>query len=499
MAEKTPTYTLSEGCPIADATTAQRLGGSCPVKGLMLLQDTQLIETLAHFSRERIPARTVHASAVGAWGEFEVTHDNSDITSAAFLNGIGKKSKVLMRISTVGPDAGTAETVRDVRGWSMKIFTEEGNQDFVFNSIPVFFIRDPIKFPSVNRSHKRHPAKHTADSSMFWDFHNNNPEGIHAVMMLFSNRGLPYSLRQINAYSGHTYKLTKSDGSFVYVKLHFKSNQGVKGMTQAEGIRTAGESPDFHTIDMWNAIERGDYPTWTLCAQVMKPEEAENYRWNIFDMTKVWPHKDFPLRPLGKLTLNRNPENYFSDIEQAAFSPSTMVPGIAPSGDPMLQARMFAYPDAARYRLGVNYQQLPCNRPVSEVYAPYQRDGAMRYMTNYGDDPNYVRSSLKEINFKGQLGANGHSTGGNEKHDEWVGRVTAYTSEVTDEDFVQARMLWEVLGKAGDQEDLITNVSEHLCQAIPSLQKGAIDMFAKVNVDLAKSIEGRLTELNKGK
>ncbi|OXB37841.1 catalase [Cryptococcus neoformans] len=324
MTEKTPTYTLSEGCPIADATTAQRLG-SCPVKGLMLMQDTQLIETLAHFSRERIPERTVHASAVGAWGEFEVTHDNSDITSAAFLNGIGKKSKVLMRISTVGPEAGAAETVRDVRGWSMKIFTEEGNQDFVFNSIPVFFIRDPIKFPSVNRSHKRHPAKHIADSSMFWDFHNNDPEGTHAVMMLFSNRGLPYSLRQINGYSGHTYKLTKSDGSFVYVKLHFKSNQGVKGMTQAEGVRTAGEAPDFHSTDMWNAIERGDYPTWTLYAQVMKPEEAENYCWNIFDMTKVWPHKDFPLRPLGKLTLNRNPENYFSDIEQAAFSPSTMV------------------------------------------------------------------------------------------------------------------------------------------------------------------------------
>ncbi|OWZ67050.1 catalase [Cryptococcus neoformans] len=498
MTEKTPTYTLSEGCPIADATTAQRLG-SCPVKGLMLMQDTQLIETLAHFSRERIPERTVHASAVGAWGEFEVTHDNSDITSAAFLNGIGKKSKVLMRISTVGPEAGAAETVRDVRGWSMKIFTEEGNQDFVFNSIPVFFIRDPIKFPSVNRSHKRHPAKHTADSSMFWDFHNNNPEGTHAVMMLFSNRGLPYSLRQINGYSGHTYKLTKSDGSFVYVKLHFKSNQGVKGMTQAEGVRTAGEAPDFHSTDMWNAIERGDYPTWTLYAQVMKPEEAENYRWNIFDMTKVWPHKDFPLRPLGKLTLNRNPENYFSDIEQAAFSPSTMVPGVAPSGDPMLQARMFAYPDAARYRLGVNYQQLPCNRPVSEVYAPYQRDGAMRYMTNYGGDPNYVRSSLKEINFKGQLGAKGHSTGGNEKHDEWVGRVAAYTTETTDEDYVQPRMFWEVLGKAGDQEDLITNVSCHLSKAIPSLQKGAVEIFAKVNVDLAKSIEDRLAELNKGK
>jgi catalase len=272
----------------------------------MLLQDTQLIETLAHFSRERIPERVVHARAVGAWGEFEVTHDISHLTSAKFLTGIGKKSKTLARISTVGPERGSSDTVRDVRGWALKIFTEEGNQDFVFNNIPVFFIRDPIKFPSLNRSHKRHPATNLTDATMFWDFHVHNQEGIHALMLLFSERGTPKSARHTNGYSGHTYKLTKPDGTFHYAKFHFKSNQGNETLTNAESVRLAGEDPDNHTADLYNAIESGNYPSWTLYIQVMTPEQAETYRWNVFDMTKIWPHADFPLQPVGKLTFNKN-------------------------------------------------------------------------------------------------------------------------------------------------------------------------------------------------
>lgn len=291
---------------MADATTAQRFGDSTPIKGLMLLQDTQLIETLAHFSRERIPERSVHAGAVGAWGELEVTHDNSALTDAAFLNGIGKKSKVLWRLSITGPERGHFETTRDVRGWGMKIFTEEGNHDIVGNSIPTFFIRDPIKFPSMNRSHKPSPAKHTDSPNMFWDFHTANQEGIHALMMLFSNRGIPNSPRQVNGYGGHTYKFTKDDGSFVYVKIHFKTNQGAKGMKRTRATMLAGINPKYHTCDLWDNIEKGNFPSWTMCAQVMKPEDAEKYRWNIFDMTKVWPHKDYPLIPMAKLTLNRN-------------------------------------------------------------------------------------------------------------------------------------------------------------------------------------------------
>jgi catalase len=262
----------------------------------------------------------------------------------------------------------------------------------------------------------------------------------------------------------------KQDGSFSYIKIHFISNQGAKNLTNDESIKLAGENPDHHAADLYNAIERGEYPSWKMCIQVMSPREAEQYRWNIFDMTKVWPHSDYPLQEVAKLTLNRNPANCFAEIEQAAFSPSTIVPGIAPSADPMLQARMFAYPDAARYRLGVNYQQLPCNKPVSQVYSPYQRDGAFRYESNYGGDPNYVRATVKAVKFEGKLGENGTVTAG---HDEWVGRVSAYTSQVTDDDFVQAAALWDVLGKDGKQDNFVYNVSQHLEGAAPYVQRGS--------------------------
>ncbi|OBR02638.1 Catalase [Colletotrichum higginsianum IMI 349063] len=499
-----PTYTLAEGVPYADPTTAQHFGGNS-IKGLMLLQDTQLIETLAHFSRERIPERVVHARAAGAFGEFEVTHDVSQHTSAKFLSGIGTKSKVLLRVSTVGPERGSADTVRDVRGWGMKIFTEEGNQDWVFNDIvsrqpffsllkvklirqPVFFVRDPIKFPSLNRSHKRNPRTNVTDATMadHSSFHNNNQEGIHALMHLFSGRGTPKSIRHLNSYSGHTYKLTKDDGTFHYVKIHIKTNQGVQNLSQDEAVRLAGENPDYHTADLYGAIEAGDFPSWTVFFQIMEPQDAEKYRWNIFDMTKVWPHSDYPLIPVGKLTLNKNPSNYFADIEQAAFSPSNMVRGFAPSADPMLQARMFAYNDAARYRLGVNYQQLPCNRAVSPVYCPYQRDGFMTFGDNYGADPNYVRSDLKPVNYVGSHGASGYAIGG---HEDWVGHVCGFTSEVVDDDFAQARAFWEVLGKQpGEQEALVHNVAQHMGGAAPAVHEKAFGIFARVDQDLGERI-----------
>ncbi|KAJ6263855.1 Catalase [Drechslerella dactyloides] len=487
-----PVYTLAEGVPYGSATTAQHFGGD-NIKGLMLLQDTQLIETLAHFSRERIPERVVHAHAVGAWGEFEVTHDISEFTDAKFLNGIGKKSKTLLRVSTVGPERGGSDSIRDVRGWGMKIFTEEGNQDWVFNSIPVFFVRDPIKFPSLNRSHKRHPATNMTDPTMFWDFHNNSQEGIHALMLLFSDRGTPKSIRHINAYSGHTYKLTKEDGTFHYIKVHIKTNQGVENLLNDDAVKLAGQAPDFHAADLHQAIVNENYPSWTVYFQIMKPDDAETYRWNIFDMTKIWPHSDFPLIPVGKLTLNRNPANYFADIEQAAFSPSNMVPGWAPSADPMLQARMFAYNDAARYRLGVNYQQLPCNRAVSHVYCPYQRDGFMTFTDNYGGDPNYVGSDLKPVTFAGNVGANGCVVGG---HEKWIGQVIGFTSRVVDDDFVQPRAFWEVLGKQnGQREHLAYNVACHLSGADPQVHAKALEMFSKVHPKVAEMIQVELEKI----
>lgn len=248
----------------------------------------------------------VHAKAAGAYGTFTLTHDISDLTSADFLNGIGKTTPVLARISTVGGEKGSPDSARDPRGFAMKFFTAEGNQDFVFNNTPIFFIRDPIKFPSLNRTHKRHPQTNLADANMFWDFHNNNQESVHELMHLFSDRGTPASVRHVHAFSGHTYKLTKDGGTFSYVKFHFKSDQGIETLSAEEATKRCGENPDFNTKDLFDAIERKEFPSWTTYVQVMQPEEAESYRWNIFDITKVWPHAEYPLRPFGKMELNRN-------------------------------------------------------------------------------------------------------------------------------------------------------------------------------------------------
>ncbi|KAI1928468.1 catalase A [Ophidiomyces ophidiicola] len=474
-------YTLAEGCPYAsNASSVQlrnRSGG-----GLVLMQDTQLLETLAHFSRERIPERVVHAKAAGAYGIFEATDNCSDLTSASFLSAAGKQTAVLLRISTVGPERGSADTVRDVHGWAMKLYTDEGNLDWVFNNTPVFFVRDPIKFPSLNRSHKRHPRTNVPDADMFWDFHVGNPEGVHQLMHLFSDRGTPASLRHINAYSGHTYKFTKEDGSFRYVKIHIKTTIGVKNFDRQTATKIAGENPDYLVEDLFHAIETGNYPQWDVFVQVMTPEQAETYKWNIFDMTKVWPHADYPLRKIGRLTLNRNPRNYFTDIEQAAFSPSTMVPGIAPSADPMLQARMFAYPDAARYRLGTNYQQLPTNRAHAPVYCPFQRDGFMNFSDNYGDDPNYVGSMLKPTAFK----ATNNSTTTLTQHEKWVGEAVSFCTTMEPRDYEQAAALWKVLGREpGHQDRLIDNLADNVRRVTdPRLRSKVYELFGRVDRDM---------------
>jgi len=455
--------------------------------GLSVLCDTQLIETLAHFARERIPERSVHAKAAGAWGEFEVTHDASDLTDAKFLNGIGKKTKVLIRISTVAGEKGASDTVRDVRGWAMKFFTEDGNQDFVFNDLPVFFIRDPIKFPSMNRSHKRHPQTNVPDPNMFWDFHVNNQEGIHALMHLFGQRGIPASLRHINSFSVHTYTLNKEDGSFRYVKWHWKPDDGIKTLDSATALRLAGEEPDYHIKDLYNAIERGDYPTWTLYVQVIEPKDLADAPIDIFDNTFTWPHAKYPLRPLGKLTLNKNPHNYFQDIEQACFSPSAMVPGIGPSADLVLQARMFSYPDAARYRVGANYQQLPSNKPLSQVYSPYQRDGAGTLNGNYGGDPDYVRSDFRKMAFRPHSAVQGHQ--------EWNGRLQSYATVVTDKDFEQSRELWHIISnEEGGKEQFLENITPSLAQIVPEHLEKAIAMFSRVDKGLGELLETAVKE-----
>jgi len=330
---------------------------------------------------------------------------------------------------------------------------------------------------------------------MFWDFHLGSQEGIHELMHLFSDRGTPASLRHMHAFSGHTYKFTKEDGTFNYVKIHIKTDQGVKTFTDEEAIDMAGKNPNHNTEDLYNAIEAGNFPTWTIYAQIMSPEQAESFRFNIFDMTKVWPQGEFPLRQIAKMTLNRNPSNYFTDIEQAAFSPSNMVPGIAPSADPMLQSRMFAYPDAARYRVGANYQMLPTNAAKSPVYSPYQRDGFMNFTKNYGEDPNYVRSSIKPTPFY-TAGKKPNFTTITE-HERWVGEVSSFTSEITDEDFVQPRGLWRVLGKTpGQQENFVKNISGHIAGVTEKDMRLAVyDMFRRVEKELGDRIEAATTEI----
>lgn len=307
------------------------------------------------------------------------------------------------------------------------MYTQDGNWDWVYNNTPVFFIRDPSNFPIFIHTQKRHPQTNLKDATMFWDYLSTHQESIHQVMTLFSDRGTPYSFRHMNGYSGHTHKFIKPDGSFVYVQIHLKTDQGIRNLNNEEAARLAGENPDHATQDLFEAIQRGEHPSWTAYVQVLTPEQAEKFRWNIFDLTKVWPHSEVPLRRFGRFTLNRNPENYFAEIEQVAFSPSHLVPGIEPSADPVLQSRLFSYPDTHRHRLGVNYQQIPVNAPL-HAFNPFQRDGAMAVNGNYGANPNYP-SSYRPLTYRPVQATN--------PHEKWTGAaVSDLFDEVKPEDYV---------------------------------------------------------------
>ncbi|KAI8650942.1 Catalase [Fusarium keratoplasticum] len=484
-----PVYTLAEGQPLRDpsvSTTLPIFGGG----GITTLGDTLLLETLAHFSRERIPERVVHAKASGAWGEFEVTNkDIAQLTCAKFLDTVGKKTPVLFRLSTTGGEKGSADTVRDVRGFSVKFYTEEGNHDIVGNHVPVFFIRDPMRFPSLNRSHKKHPATNRPDATMFWDFHVNQPESVHALMHLFGTRGLPDSIRRVTGFGVHTFKLVDSQGRFRYCKFHFRPESGQTHYASAgEAEKEAGANPDHHNQDLWEAIARGEYPVWKLYVQIMEPEQAETFGRALFDITKVWSHKDFPLIEVGKMTLNKNPDNYFADIEQAAFSPSNMVPGIAMTPDPMLQARMFAYPDAQRYRLGVNYTQLPSNRPIAPVYAPYERDG-ITVTKNYGGDPNYVRSTLSPGISSTTMTQISH-------HERVASTAVLGLNEipVDEQDYVQPRELWRRVFDEEERAQWIETVTGAL-EGVPApLRQAVVEMFSKVDPTIGQRMMAKFKE-----
>lgn len=468
--------TTSNGNPVENNQTSQTAGQWGPV----LMQDFHLIDKLSHFDRERIPERVVHAKGAGAHGVFEVTHDITHLSKAKFLSHIGKKTPVFTRFSTVGGEKGSADTARDPRGFAVKFYTEEGNWDMVGNNTPVFFIRDPSKFPDFIHTQKRNPQTNCGDPDAFWDFLSLVPESIHQVSILFSNRGTPDGYRYLNGYSSHTLKLVDDNGNFKYVKWHFKTDQGIRNLSAEQAGQLASSDPDYSTRDLFNSIERGEYPSWSVYVQVMEPEDAKTYRFNPFDVTKVWSHKDYPLQPVGKMTLNRNPENYFAETEQAAFSPSHTVPGIDVSPDRMLQGRLFSYPDTHRHRLGTNYAQIPINQPHSRV-ANHQRDGAMAVLGNGGSLPNYEPNT-----YGGPYQTN--TVGTTFTAEEIQGATGRFTYGLTDDDFVQAGDLYRLL-PAQEKTDLVNNIAGHLKNAKKHIQERQLAHFKRADQEYGQRIE----------
>ncbi|MCA0176370.1 MAG: catalase [Proteobacteria bacterium] len=380
--------TTAFGAPVVDNQNAMTAGP----RGPLLAQDVWLNEKLANFVREVIPERRMHAKGSGAFGTFTVTHDITRYTRAKFLGEVGKKTEMFARFTTVAGERGAADAERDIRGFALKFYTEEGNWDMVGNNTPVFFLRDPLKFEDLNRAVKRDPRTNLRSAANNWDFWTLLPEAFHQVTVVMSDRGIPKSYRHMHGFGSHTYSLINANNERFWVKFHFRTQQGIENLTNAQAEALVGKDRESHQRDLYEAIERGDFPKWTMYVQVMPETDAEKVPYHPFDLTKVWPHRDYPLIEVGVFELNKNPENFFMDVEQAAFSPSNLVPGISVSPDKMLQARLFNYPDAQRYRLGVNHHQIPVNAARCPVHSNH-RDGQGRMDGNYGSRPHYEPNS----------------------------------------------------------------------------------------------------------
>jgi catalase len=441
-----PPTTTDAGIPVASQEHSLTVGPDGPI----LLQDFYLIEQMANFNRERIPERQPHAKGGGAFGKFVVTDDVSPYTRAAVFQP-GTETKVVVRFSTVAGERGSPDTWRDPRGFAVRFYTSEGNLDIVGNNTPVFFIRDPMKFQNFIRSQKRLAASNLRDPDMQWDFWTLSPESAHQVTWLMGDRGIPRSWRHMNGYSSHTYMWVNAHERF-WVKYHFRTDQGVETLTQADADRIAGEDADYHQRDLYRAIERGEFPSWSLNMQIMPFDQAKSYRFNPFDLTKVWPHGDYPLIDVGRLTLNRNVTDYHTEMEQAAFQPNNTVPGTGLSPDKMLLARGFSYADAHRARLGVNYQQIPVNRPHSEVRS-YSKDGAMR-VENVAD-PVYYPNSFDDAPAADENTYAEHAVWAADG--EMVRAV--YSLHPEDDDFVQANMLINDVMDEAERDRLVSNVA----------------------------------------
>ena len=475
MSKDKKTYTNSFGAPVDDDQNSQTAGESGPV----LLQDTHLLEKLSHFNRERIPERVVHAKGAGAHGYFEVTADVTKYTKAGFLSETGKRTEVFARFSTVGGEKGSADAERDPRGFAVKFYTEEGNYDMTGNNTPVFFLRDPLKFPDFIHTQKRHPGTNLKDANMFWDFLSLTPESIHQVTILFSDRGTPRSFRHMNGYGSHTFKWYDEKGDYVWVKYHFKAEQGIRNLTRDEAAKLKGEDPDHATRDLYESIEHGEYPTWRVEVQIMTPEQAKAYRFDPFDVTRVWFHSDVPAMTIGRMVLDRNPENYFAETEQAAFSPANFVPGIAASPDKMLQGRLFAYHDAHIHRLGTNYHMLPINRPKAALVQTYQRDGLMCCDENGEGTPNYYPNSF---------GGPEPRPDAAEPLIEASGMAGRHAMALSGDDFFQTGELYRRVMTDEDREHLIGNITTHLCNAQKRIQLRQTAVFYKADPDYGSRV-----------
>ncbi|MDH4608370.1 catalase [Pseudomonas sp. BN102] len=477
MSQK-PTLTTSAGNPVADNQNSLSAGP----RGPLLMQDYQLIEKLAHQNRERIPERVVHAKGWGAFGTLTITNDISRYSKAPLFGAVGKQTEVLARFSTVAGELGAADAERDVRGFALKFYTEQGNWDLVGNNTPVFFIRDPLKFPDFIHTQKRHPKTNLRSNTAAWDFWSLSPESVHQVTILMSDRGLPTDVRHINGYGSHTYSLINAANERIWVKFHFKTLQGHKHWTNAEAADVVGRSRESTQEDLFYSIENGDFPKWRFCIQVMTEEQARQTSFNPFDLTKVWPHGEFPLIEVGILELNRNPENYFAEIEQAAFSPSNIIPGIGHSPDKMLQARVFSYADAHRYRLGTHYEALPVNAPKSPVHH-YHKDGAMRFFANNPNPDAYYEPN----SFNGPAQSAEYA----EPPLPIEGAGDRYDHRDGNDDYSQPRALFELFN-AGQKRRLFGNIAASMAGVPEFIVERQLGHFDKVHPDYGNGVRAAL-------
>ncbi|HET6536483.1 MAG TPA: catalase [Sphingopyxis sp.] len=472
--------TMTTGAPAVSDRNSLTVGPDGPI----LLHDVHFLEQMAHFNREKVAERQPHAKGSGAFGVLEVTEDMSAYTKAALFQK-GAITEMLARFSTVAGEQGSPDTWRDVRGFSLKFYTDEGNYDLVGNNTPIFFVRDPMKFPHFIRSQKRLPDSGLRDNHMQWDFWTSNPETAHQVTYLMGVRGLPRTWREMNGYGSHTYMWINAAGEKFWVKYHFHTNQGMAFFTNEEAAAKSGADADFHRRDLFNAIKRGDHPSWRVSVQIMPYAEAKTYRFNPFDLTKTWSHKDYPLIPVGKMTLNRNPENFFAQIEQAAFSPGNVVPGIGLSPDRMLLGRAFAYNDAQRHRIGTNFHQLPVNQPKVPVNS-YMMDGNMAYHHS-GNAPVYVPNSAG----RPWADQEGPVSDGWESDGEMM--RTVYTLHTDDDDFTQPGILVRDVYNDDQRNQLVDQVAGALLDGVrePVLSR-AFQYWKNIDASVGQRIEDKV-------